>query len=262
MHDDNSQKKSYSKEAYEFDQSFIKNPCRKAYDILGWQAASALSLPEKAVIIDAGCGTGRWCKRYLNLGHNVIGIENAPGMISCLKEKNLGANFTLISENMEKAKVPIYTADLIIAIGSLQYCHNQEDMIARFFKWLKPGGKIIIMVDSILSLVSEFLQNRAFEKAEKILQTREGSFTAGGITTRLHLYDSQSLKRAFFQAGFGNISCRGLVVQGASLGRERCAEAMKNDSAAFLKRDKILADHEVMADCGLHLFLTAQRNLR
>ncbi|NHO33550.1 class I SAM-dependent methyltransferase [Acetobacter fallax] len=253
------QKKSYSKEARAFDESFLSSPCRRAYDILGWRAVSSLTLPERTRIIDAGCGTGRWCERFLAAGHDVKGIENAPGMLACLEAKDLGSRFTTVPGNMEDVFVPAGSADLVIAIGSLQYCVNQERMISRFFDWLTPEGQIAVMVDSLLALVSEFLQTQQEEKAEQVLETREGSFTSGGVTTRLHLYDRRSLMDAFSQAGFVDIACRGLVASGAVLGRTGCEEAMKRDEEAFLERDATIAAHEVMSDCGLHLLLTARR---
>ncbi|GBQ28558.1 methyltransferase [Acetobacter estunensis NRIC 0472] len=259
MQPDALQKESYSKEARAFDESFLTNPCRRAYDLLGWQAVNALTLPAHARILDVGCGTGRWCERFLDQGHTVTGIENAPGMIATLHAKELGPRFALLAGNMEEVIVPPGSADLVIAIGSIQYCTDQSRIIARLFEWLTPGGQVAVMVDSLVSLVCGCLQTEQPEKAQHVLDTREGAFTSDGVTTRLHLYDRENLKAAFANAGFVDIACRGLVVQGAALGRAGCATAMRADEEAFLSRDAALADHEVMADCGLHLLLTARR---
>lgn len=259
MPPDISQQMAYSAAACPFDSSFETNLCRKAYDILGWHIVSQLALLPRARVVDAGCGTGRWSARFLKRGHNVTGIENAPGMIQRLHDRAFGPAFILCESDMETARIGDSEADLVIAIGSLQYCDNQARVIRRFFDWLRPGGQVAIMVDLLGALVSECIQKGKAEDALRFLRTRQGSYTMDHVVTPLHLYDRSELCGEFLAAGFEDVACTGLVVSAAALGREGCSIAMRENEAAFLAWDAALAEDPFMADSGLHLMLTARR---
>ncbi|MCQ8241310.1 class I SAM-dependent methyltransferase [Rhizosaccharibacter radicis] len=250
---------AYSAVARTFDASFDTNLCRKAYDLLGWEAVAALPLPADAHVIDAGCGSGRWCERFLRAGHRVTGIEPADGMVAILRERGLGPRFTLMQSTMEDAVLPERTADLVVAIGSLQYSAAPERAAASLLRWLKPGGRVVLMVDSLLALVQERIRENRHEEAQHVLETRRGSFTFEERTLSLQLHDRDSIGRLLVEAGFELEQVRGLVVSAATLGRPGCSDAMRHDAAAFLARDKALADHPVTADGGLHLLAVARR---
>jgi SAM-dependent methyltransferase len=249
----------YSGAASGFDDSFGTNLCRKAYDILGWQAVAAIPLPPDAVVVDAGCGTGRWVERFLARGHRVVGIERAPGMVAQLEGKHLGDRFTLLPTAMEDAVLPDASADLVIAIGSLQYTPDRDAVLRAFGRWLKPGGRVALMVDSLMALVQERVQEGRAAEALEILRTRQGSYHFGESEMTLELFSREELTRRLEAAGFAVDSVRGLVVSAAALGRSGCEAAMRADEAGFLRTDAALAQHPVTADGGLHLLAIATR---
>ena len=113
-------------------------PHRRAYDDLAWEYVQPLLPAGAGRVIDAGCGNGRWAKRISGLGHSVIGIEQAPAMIDAARTIVQTARFQLIEGSMETVEVPEARADLVLAMGSLQYTLDPERMIERFARWFAP----------------------------------------------------------------------------------------------------------------------------
>src|SRR5215468_7076805 len=88
----------YSAFAPHWDQCFDAANHRNAYELLAWEYVTGLLPPAPGLIVDVGCGTGRWAGRFLALGHRVIGIEHAPAMASAVRAKDFGADMRLIVE--------------------------------------------------------------------------------------------------------------------------------------------------------------------
>ena len=74
----------YDALAAEYDAHFAV-PHRRLYDQLAWERFEALLADagvSDGVVVDAGCGIGRWARMLLPLGFTVVGIEQSPGMIA------------------------------------------------------------------------------------------------------------------------------------------------------------------------------------
>jgi len=249
----------YDTFAPDFDASFEAPDHRKAYDLLAWEYLSRLLPPSSGIVVDAGCGTGRWVERLLARGHRVIGIEHAPEMVNVLKGKNFGPAFTLIAEDMESARLEPQSVDVVMAMASVQYTRNPAEMIRRFASWTKPGGAVCVMVDSLVALVLELIRMNKKEEALLRLRTGRGVFRVGSERADLHLHDSRTLVSYFVDAGLADIACHGLPVTSSVWGREGCAQAMATDEAAFLDLERELSRFSVMADAGKHILVSGRR---
>lgn len=232
---------------------------RRAYDRIAWEHVWRLLPPSPGVIVDAGCGTGRWTGELLALGHRVIGIEPAPEMLRVLRAKRFGPGFTLIAGSMEEVRLEPGSADLVMAIGSLQYTRDPAAIIRQLAGWSKPGGSVCVQVDSLVALVLELIRMGRAEEAVLRLETRRGVFTLAGAEADLHLFDAATLRRHFAAAGLTEIACHGLLVTSSAWGREGCAEALRSDELGFLALERKLADTPAMADAGKHLFVSGRR---
>jgi SAM-dependent methyltransferase len=250
----------YNAFAADYDAAFEASH-RQAYDRVAWDCVLRLLPTSPGVIVDAGCGTGRWIDRLLSLGHRVIGIEQAPEMASILQEKQYGPNFTLLTEDMETAHLDGGSADLVIAMGSLQYTKVPAGMVRRFAAWAKPGGSVCVLVDSLVALVLELIRAGKADESLARLRTRRGVFAVGDQQADVYLYDSQTLQSHFAAAGLTEISCHGMLVTSSAWGRDGCTEAMASDEAGFLDLERELASFPVMADAGKHLFVSGRRPL-
>ncbi len=235
-----------------YDATYDQPSYRRAYDALAWEYISAL-LPPAARIVDAGIGAGRWLERLLAMGHRVTGIEQAPGMIAILDGLGLPPGFTLLRHAMEDAPVPPGAADLVMALGSVQYAADPAAMIRRFASWTRPGGHVCVYADSLVSLVLELVREGRTDEALARLATRRGVFGAGGVSATLHLYDRRSMEADFAAAGLVDIRAHGLTVGAGAIGRQRYAALMEADEAATMAMERALSADPAMADAGLHV---------
>src|SRR5215471_18157995 len=87
----------YSAFAPQWDDCFDAANHRNVYELLAWEYVLRLLPATPGLVVDVGCGTGRWAEKFLALGHRVIGIEQAPEMIKIVRSKALGAEMALIA---------------------------------------------------------------------------------------------------------------------------------------------------------------------
>ena len=243
-----------------YDESYGRPSHRRIYDRLAWEHVSAIRLHPGAHVVDAGCGTGRWISRWLQRGCRVTGIEQAPGMIERLDARRLGAGFTLMECAMEDAPVVARSADLVLAMGSVQYCADPAAMIRRLASWAKPGATVCIYVDSLLSLVLELIRTGQDEEARERLHTRQGVFRQGELAAPLALYDRQTLEAQFLEAGLLDVRCHGLAVGASAIGRAGCTRAMEANEEAVMARERLWSADPVMADAGTHILAIGTRS--
>jgi SAM-dependent methyltransferase len=233
-------------------------PHRRAYDELAWELVRCL-LPERGPVIDAGCGVGRWVARLLGLGYEVIGIEQAPGMIEQARRAGYGPGFTLIERSMETAALPEASAGMVLALGSLQYTSDPAATLRRLAGWVRPGGSVVVLVDSLVALVIELLRDGRAEEAVERLRTRLGYWTVAGHGAEMHLLDATWLRQAFEGAGLRDVEVAGLLSTAAPLGRERLNERLAQDWDGHLELERELMAHPMLADIGKQLLATGRK---
>jgi SAM-dependent methyltransferase len=234
------------------------SPHRRAYDAMAWDQVRPF-LPDRGPIVDVGCGVGRWVEPLLALGYEVIGIEPAPGMIAELRRADHGQAFKLIREPMENVQLPDGSAGLVLALGSLQYSADPEAMVRRFASWVRPGGCVMVLVDSLVALVIELLRDEKYEEAMQRLRTRMGVWAVEGQSAEMHLMDRERLRRAFHAAGLVDVRVTGLFATAAPLGQARLADRLERDWDAHLGIERELQAHPELADIGKQLLATGRR---
>ena len=249
----------YDAFAPEWDRCFESANHRNAYDLLALEHLLPLLPPVPADIVDAGCGTGRWAEKMLARGHRVVGIEQAPEMVRILRAKDLGPRLTLIADDMERVELPPASADIVVAMGSVQYARDPARMIRRFASWTRPGGRVFVCVHSLLALVLELVSLRQVDDAVRILNTGRGVFTHRGETAHLHVFDRRTLETYFAAAGLIELECHGLLISMSALGRDACVRAIASDKLALLDEERKLGRFSAIADLGKHLVIVARR---
>jgi SAM-dependent methyltransferase len=233
-------------------------PHRRAYDLLAWEHVRRL-LPERGPVIDAGCGVGRWVTRLLGLGYEVIGIEQAPGMIDHARRAGYGPGFTLIEGSMETADLPAASAGMALALGSLQYTADPAATVRRLAGWVRPGGTVVVLVDSLVALVAELLRDGRADEAVERLRTRVGRWTVDGHGAEMHLLDTGRLREAFQDAGLADVEVTGLLATAVPLGRERLGQRLAHDWDGHLELERELSAHPVLADIGKQLLAAGRK---
>jgi SAM-dependent methyltransferase len=247
----------YTALAHRYREHF-ESPHRRAYDAMAWDQVQGF-LPGRGPIVDVGCGVGRWVEPLLALGYEVIGIEPAPGMVAELRRADHGQAFRLIDEPMETVQLPDGSAGMVLALGSLQYSADPEAMVRRFAGWVRPGGLVMVLVDSLVALVIELLREEKYEEAMERLRTRIGVWVVEEQSAEMHLMDRERLHRAFQAAGLVDVQVTGLLATAAPLGPARLAARLERDWDAHLVIERELQAHPELADIGKQLLATGRR---
>jgi SAM-dependent methyltransferase len=249
----------YDEMAQSYDAIFEEQTYRRAYDLLAGEYVTRLLPATPGLIVDAGCGTGRWAASWLARGHSVIGIEQAPRMIASIRRKNLGPSFRLVEASMTEAEVEESTADLVVAMGSIQYLADPAAAMSRFVRWLKPGGRVCVYTDSLVSIVLELFRMGKREEALLRLATRRGQFRFGDVAAELHLFNRESLVDLFARAGLTELSCGGLLIMQSVWDKQRCSDAFAADEAGYLDLERQLTADPAMADTGKHIIAVGRK---
>jgi ubiquinone/menaquinone biosynthesis C-methylase UbiE len=240
-------------------------PHRRAYDDLAWELCAAALPPQPAVVIDLGCGIGRWAQRLLVAGYTVVGIEPSPAMA----ERSLarlstwhGSAFSLLRGRADEVDVGAASADAVLAIGSLQYTENPAATLRRAARWLRPGGVVCVLVDSLQALVLELLRaDHQFEAIER-LRTRLGTWRVNGLEADLHLFDLAALRSAVVDAGLDVTRASGLLVGFSAHGREEMSRRLAEDYPDALAAERTLSQVPELADLGKQLLVIGHRPSR
>lgn len=248
----------YDALAGEYERHFAA-PHRRAYDQLAWEASVAAIGSAPKLIVDVGCGVGRWASLLVAAGHTVIGVEPAPAMAARARARLAAAPFTLVEAPVETADLPLSGADAIVAMGSLQYAADPVAAIARCAGWLRPGGVLCVLVDSRQALVLELIAAGRTDEALERLTTRRGVWTVGEHAADMHLLDAAELTAAARAAGLTVDRIAGLLVGASAHGRAELHRRLTADYETALATERRLAAEPALADLGKQLLLLAHR---
>jgi len=231
---------------------------RNAYDDLAWELVQPLLPDPPGRIVDVGCGVGRWARRLVDMGHAVVGIEPAPAMAAVARERLTSACFELVEQLMEDACLAPRQADLVLAMGSLQYSEEPEQVLRRLAQWVRPGGAVAVLVDSLVALVLELLAAGKVDEALARLETRQGTWIQHGLRADCHLFDSARLRRAFEGAGLVDVEVRGLLVSWSGFGREGMLDRLDRDRARQMALERRLMGDRAVADLAKQLYASGR----
>ena len=234
-------------------------PHRRAYDALAWELVHPLLPAVPGCVIDAGCGVGRWAERLVGLGHYVVGIEQAPAMARAARARLRTDRFELIEGSMEEVELPEGQADLTLALGSLQYARDPEQMIERLARWTRVGGSVVVLVDSLVALVLELVASAKRDEALQCLETRTGIWVQGEHCADNHQLDRDRLVKAFRRAGLSGIFAHGLLVGASALGRQQLIERLTHDWDGQMALERRLAESPLLVDLGKQLLVSGRR---
>lgn len=104
----------------------------------------------RGLVVDLGCGSGRWAERLGDAGYEVLGVDLSPSMIRMAKQRAPRANFQ--TGSLLAAQLP--SCDAVTAIGEIvnyQFdpAHSRAALgrlFRRVYKALRPGGVLIFDV--------------------------------------------------------------------------------------------------------------------
>ena len=122
-------------------------------------------LPAGASILDIGCGTGEYVRRYSARGYRVAGIEPSSGMRAAAIARNPGADI----RDAVATSLPFGDAqfDLAFAIEVYRYLHRDDfrTSLKEITRVLKPGGRVFFTMVNRYALDGFYVLQRAREAA-------------------------------------------------------------------------------------------------
>jgi 2-polyprenyl-3-methyl-5-hydroxy-6-metoxy-1,4-benzoquinol methylase len=123
-----------------------------------------------ATILDIGCGTGSLSVILARLGHTVTGIDLSPSMISLARTKAAAYGLEIEFHIMDAshAQLAEHQFDVILCRHLLWALPEPEQVLQRWIKLLKPGGRLI--------LIEGYWRTGAGLHAEEITEMLPSSF--------------------------------------------------------------------------------------
>jgi SAM-dependent methyltransferase len=109
------------------------------------RALTSARLAAGARILDVGCGTGRWLRRYAEMGYSVAGVDVTAAMLSTARRQE--TNAPLICGEAQRLPFADETFDCVSDITVVQHLPLalQPQAIAEMIRVLKPQGRLILM---------------------------------------------------------------------------------------------------------------------
>jgi ubiquinone/menaquinone biosynthesis C-methylase UbiE len=90
-------------------------------------------------VIDLGAGTGKLTRRLLELGHDVVAVEPAKGMLEQLEAELPAA--TTVDGTAEAIPLPDGQADAVVA-GQAFHWFDAERALPEIARVLRPAGRL------------------------------------------------------------------------------------------------------------------------
>lgn len=121
------------------------------------------------LLLDAGCGSGRFTNFFINDGANVISIDTSKNMLKFLMENNCNAK--AINADILNLPFKNNSFDLIICSEVLTHLHEYKKPLTEFKRILNSDGIIIIDMRNILYPM-HFIRKYILPKTEIDRDTR------------------------------------------------------------------------------------------
>ena len=115
------------------------------------RALTLAALPPGAHFLDVGCGTGRWVRRYGELGFSAVGVDATIGMLRMARCHDTRA--PLATALAQSLPFPDAAFDCLSDITVVQHIPYglQPKALQEMVRVLKPGGRMILM--EVISLI-------------------------------------------------------------------------------------------------------------
>lgn len=141
--------KFYNHFAKDYDESRYASEDQKMTDSITKRIVSELVGDVKnKLILDCGCGTGRFLEFFTKKGSRIIGVDISENMLKIAKGK-------IPNVNLSRADIFFLpfkdsTFDVIICSQVLTHLHNYKETLLQMRRVLKDEGVIIIDIRNIL----------------------------------------------------------------------------------------------------------------
>ncbi len=139
------------------------------------------------LILDAGCGNGRYCFWAAQYGSWVIGVDLGDGVESAAQNTAHLDNVQIIQGDIFNLPLPENCLDVIYSIGVLMHTGDAREATRGLVRKLKTGGSITVHLYAKGNFIYEFLDRKLREKTTKLTIPELQKFTQKAYAIRRFL---------------------------------------------------------------------------
>jgi SAM-dependent methyltransferase len=102
-------------------------------------------LPADGLVIDAGCGTGKWVTHLHRLGYRIVGLDISHEALAAARRQVPGVVLALA--DTQRAPIRDASVDAVLSLGVVE--HDEAGPVAglrELHRMLKPGGLLVLDV--------------------------------------------------------------------------------------------------------------------
>ena len=92
-------------------------------------------------VIDAACGAGYYAHALQEQGCRVSGVDSSAAMVAAARATGVDARYASI----EIADIESGSVDAVLCAGALEFNESLEEIFAAFARWLRPGGRVVLL---------------------------------------------------------------------------------------------------------------------
>lgn len=169
----------------------------------------SVAIDEKAVILDAGGGTGRWvCDLSKIYKSKFVVYDMSRDMLEKAKENIRNANIEnrvkLVEGDLKNMKsLESESVDYIVSIYSpISFVYEKEKAFSELFRVLKRKGKIIIMGHGFYNALASKINNYAANIKELEVLDNEQIVKWGEYVPKLNVFSKEIIESDLRQVGF------------------------------------------------------------
>ena len=139
-------------------------------------------------VLDCGCGPGFFSVVLAKRGHDVIGIDQAQGMLDMAKKnaENAGVDPEFKVMDLETIEFPEDTFDLVVSRNVTWNLSNPEIVYAEWKRVLKPGGTLIIFDSTWYKTLFDSELKAEVDRRRKEYEEKYGKLRGHDSDTRPH----------------------------------------------------------------------------
>jgi ubiquinone/menaquinone biosynthesis C-methylase UbiE len=136
-------------------------------------------------VVELGCGTGRWLRRFETAGvRSLVGVDISTAMLAKAEKKCLPST-TLLRSDCLTTPLPDRSADCILASFLLSYVPNRREFVAEAARILRPGGTIL--VSDLHPATPSYGWRRTFKSAGSVFEIATFPYTFSDLTDAMRV---------------------------------------------------------------------------
>jgi S-adenosylmethionine-dependent methyltransferase len=242
----------------------------RLYNAITWNNLKRF-LPKKkrALILDAGGGTGYWAIKVAHYGHKVILTDISDKMLQVaqrkIESKNLQQSIeTRLVDIRDMTCFPSEHFDLVMAQGDpISYCLGAEKALRELSRTVKREGHVLISVDNKYATIPRFIQETVFDELTTFLRTGilQNEASPGSLvgSFRFQAFTPDELRALFTSCGLHVVRLIGKPILIQMIPRERREKLLNEHFEKVLSLELQFCDNPSLVGLGGHLEVVGQK---